>query len=144
MAEDGELRVVTMGRSGRRHLAERSASRALCGRRGAMKDAGDGEAGLSCRICEGAVQQRGRKGRKTAIAFHAFRHTCASLLFAEGRNVKQVSEWLGHTDPAFTLRSTSTYWTTVSAPDSNYPPPAKTRMAALAWRQIRQVNVVLT
>lgn len=42
--------------------------------------------------------------KKTAIAFHAFRHTCASLLFAGERNVKQVSEWLGHTDPGFTLR----------------------------------------
>lgn len=35
---------------------------------------------------------------------HTFRHTCASLLFAEGRNVKQVQEWLGHHDPAFTLK----------------------------------------
>jgi integrase len=39
------------------------------------------------------------------VTFHSFRHTCASLLFEEGRNVKQVSEWLGHADPAFTLRT---------------------------------------
>lgn len=38
-------------------------------------------------------------------SFHTFRHTCASLLFNEGRNVKQVAEWLGHADPAFTLRT---------------------------------------
>jgi integrase len=38
------------------------------------------------------------------VTFHTFRHTCASLLFAERRNVKQVQEWLGHADPAFTLR----------------------------------------
>src|SRR5829696_4363065 len=38
-------------------------------------------------------------------AFHTFRHTCASLLFEAGRDVKQVSAWLGHTDPAFTLRT---------------------------------------
>lgn len=37
--------------------------------------------------------------------FHTLRHTCASLLFAEGRNVKQVQEWLGHADPGFTLRT---------------------------------------
>ena len=37
--------------------------------------------------------------------FHSFRHTCASLLFEEGRNVKQVAEWLGHADPGFTLRT---------------------------------------
>ncbi len=36
---------------------------------------------------------------------HSFRHTCASLLFAAGRDVKQVQEWLGHADPAFTLRT---------------------------------------
>ena len=36
---------------------------------------------------------------------HTFRHTCASLLFAEGKNVKQVQEWLGHADPGFTLRT---------------------------------------
>lgn len=35
--------------------------------------------------------------------FHAFRHTCASLLFAEGRNAVQVQRWLGHHSPAFTL-----------------------------------------
>ena len=36
---------------------------------------------------------------------HVFRHTCASLLFAEGKSPKQVQMWLGHTDPAFTLRT---------------------------------------
>ena len=39
------------------------------------------------------------------VSFHAFRHTCASLLFEEGRNIRQVAEWLGHADPAFTLRT---------------------------------------
>ena len=39
------------------------------------------------------------------VTFHSFRHTCASLLFDVGKNVKQVSEWLGHADPAFTLRT---------------------------------------
>jgi integrase len=37
------------------------------------------------------------------IGFHTFRHTCASLLFASGRNVKQVQQWLGHHSPGFTL-----------------------------------------
>lgn len=40
-----------------------------------------------------------------AVSFHTFRHTCASLLFEQGRNVKQVQEWLGHSDPGFTLRT---------------------------------------
>ena len=39
------------------------------------------------------------------VTFHTFRHTCASLLFEAGKDVKQVSEWLGHADPAFTLRT---------------------------------------
>jgi integrase len=39
------------------------------------------------------------------VSFHTFRHTCASLLFDEGKNVKQVQEWLGHADPGFTLRT---------------------------------------
>ena len=39
------------------------------------------------------------------VTFHTFRHTCASLLFEAGRDVKQVQEWLGHTDPGFTLRT---------------------------------------
>lgn len=39
------------------------------------------------------------------VSFHTFRHTCASLLFDQGRNVKQVAAWLGHTDPSFTLRT---------------------------------------
>jgi integrase len=37
------------------------------------------------------------------VGFHAFRHTCATLLFADGRNVKQVQRWLGHHSAAFTL-----------------------------------------
>jgi integrase len=37
--------------------------------------------------------------------FHTLRHTCATRLFAEGRTVRQVQRWLGHSDPAFTLRT---------------------------------------
>ncbi len=39
------------------------------------------------------------------VSFHTFRHTCASLLFAGGKNVKQVQVWLGHSDPGFTVRT---------------------------------------
>lgn len=35
--------------------------------------------------------------------FHTFRHTVASRLFAEGRNVVAVQRWLGHHSPSFTL-----------------------------------------
>ena len=37
------------------------------------------------------------------VGFHTFRHTCATLLFSEGRNVKQVQRWLGHHKASFTL-----------------------------------------
>jgi integrase len=100
---DVELREVVM-RSGRRHLAPLSGALTLCGRRGALQPSADDHSGPSCAICEMAAEGLSRKGRKAAIAFHTFRHTCASLLFAEGRNVKQVAKWLGHADPAFTLR----------------------------------------
>lgn len=36
-------------------------------------------------------------------AFHSFRHACASMLIADGRNIVQVSRWLGHHSPSFTL-----------------------------------------
>jgi len=39
------------------------------------------------------------------VGFHTFRHTCASLLFAGGKDVKVVQTWLGHADPGFTLRT---------------------------------------
>ena len=52
------------------------------------------------------VEVDGKKKVRSAVSFHTFRHTCASLLFEAGRNVKQVQAWLGHADPGFTL---STY-----------------------------------
>ncbi len=56
-----------------------------------------------------AAASCGRPAQRAALeplGFHVFRHTCASLLFDAGRNLKQIQEWLGHHDPAFTL---STY-----------------------------------
>jgi integrase len=39
------------------------------------------------------------------VHFHTFRHTCASMLFESGKNIRQVATWLGHTDPGFTLQT---------------------------------------
>ena len=47
----------------------------------------------------------GKPRTRSTVTYHVFRHTCASLLFEEGRNVKQVADWLGHADPGFTLRT---------------------------------------
>ncbi len=41
------------------------------------------------------------KGR----AFHAFRHYAASVQHHHGKSARQVCDWLGHHDPAFTLRT---------------------------------------
>jgi integrase len=35
--------------------------------------------------------------------FHTFRHTVASRLFEQGRNVVKIQRWLGHHSPSFTL-----------------------------------------
>ena len=32
------------------------------------------------------------------IRFHDLRHTCASLLLANGISMKQIQDWLGHSD----------------------------------------------
>jgi integrase len=37
------------------------------------------------------------------MGWHTLRHTCASMLFAAGRNAVQVQRWLGHHSPGFTL-----------------------------------------
>jgi integrase len=51
------------------------------------------------------VVVNGKQKVRSAVSFHTFRHTCASLLFETGRNVKQVQAWLGHADPGFTLKT---------------------------------------
>ena len=57
---------------------------------------------LRVRVLRPAAERAGL----APLGFHVFRHTCASLLFDAGRNIKQIQEWLGHHDPGFTL---STY-----------------------------------
>lgn len=32
------------------------------------------------------------------IRFHDLRHSCASLLLSNGVSIKQIQEWLGHSD----------------------------------------------
>jgi integrase len=56
---------------------------------------------LRTRVLRPVVQALGLEW----VGFHTFRHTCASLLFEGGKDVKQVQTWLGHADPAFTLRT---------------------------------------
>jgi integrase len=60
------------------------------------------------------------------VGFHTFRHTCATLLFAEGWNPKQVQKWLGHHSAAFTV---DTY---VHLLDEDLPEPPLFAAAAAA------------
>ena len=41
------------------------------------------------------------------IRFHDLRHSCASLLYANGVSLKEIQEWLGHSD----IRTTSNIYT---------------------------------
>ncbi len=54
---------------------------------------------LAMRVLAPACQAAGVEW----AGFHTFRHTVASRLFAEGRNVVQVQRWLGHHSASFTL-----------------------------------------
>ena len=39
-----------------------------------------------------------QKGIFSHSTFHDLRHSCASLLIANGVSMKEVQEWLGHSD----------------------------------------------
>ena len=39
------------------------------------------------------------------IRLHDARHTCATLMHLEGVSIATIAAWLGHADPAFTLRT---------------------------------------
>lgn len=50
-----------------------------------------------------------KRGRKRVVTdrkagLHALRHYCASVMLADGVNIKELAEYLGHHDPGFTLR----------------------------------------
>jgi integrase len=54
---------------------------------------------LAARVMAPACEEAGVEW----AGFHTFRHTVASRLFDEGRNIVQVQRWLGHHSPSFTL-----------------------------------------
>lgn len=57
----------------------------------------------SPRVETGAA--RGRiEDPKRADGFHALRHFYASTLLDSGESIRAVADYLGHPDPAFTLR----------------------------------------
>jgi integrase len=51
-----------------------------------------------------ALRAAGVAEPKRADGFHALRHFYASVLLDAGENIRALAEYLGHADPAFTLR----------------------------------------
>jgi len=51
--------------------------------------------------------KRGRKryANNPQDGMHALRHYYASVLLADGVSVRELAEYLGHSDPGFTLRT---------------------------------------
>ena len=47
---------------------------------------------------------RYKGGSNHGIGMHTLRHYYASVTLADGVNIKELAEYLGHHDPAFTLR----------------------------------------
>ena len=44
-----------------------------------------------------------KKHNLKKIRFHDLRHSCASVLLAQGVPMKQIQEWLGHSDMSTTM-----------------------------------------
>jgi len=65
--------------------------------------AGNGSPLSQSNLYRDALKLPREEASLTWVGFHTFRHTCASMLFAQGRNAVQVQRWLGHHSPAFTL-----------------------------------------
>ncbi|MCX5158146.1 site-specific integrase [Streptomyces sp. NBC_00264] len=70
------------------------------------------EAGVISQPVVERVQGKGKKPwRRTTWnmpredGFHVLRHTFASVVLFEGETIGQLAEWLGHSDPAFTMRT---------------------------------------
>ena len=40
-----------------------------------------------------------------SIRLHDARHTCGTLMHMQGVPIAVISQWLGHADPAFTMRT---------------------------------------
>ena len=56
-------------------------------------------------VWQGAFRAAGVEYRSRADGMHALRHFYASALLAQGVSIKELAEYLGHSDPGFTLRT---------------------------------------
>lgn len=53
----------------------------------------------------GAFRKAGIEYRRRADGMHALRHFYASTLLARAVSIKELADYLGHSDPGFTLRT---------------------------------------
>jgi integrase len=60
--------------------------------------------GVISRVNARLAEQNGATLIPTAIRFHDLRHTVASILLSSGHSLRAVSQRLGHSNPAMTLR----------------------------------------
>ena len=109
-----------------------------------MFPAGNGAALSQSNLYRDALKAPREEANLAWVGFHTFRHTCASMLFAEGRNAVQVQRWLGHHSPAFTLsvyvhlldgdlgEPLSLPGPAVEAPDGKPPEKSSSRVEAAA------------
>ena len=116
-------------RFGRRSIPlTESMTRSLRERRKGAAEAGDGaliwptsngtpynRSNLHTRVIKPAARAAGVPW----AGWHSLRHTCATLLFRNGANAKQVQVWLGHHSPAFTL-ATYVHLLPDDAPDPSF------------------------
>ena len=56
-----------------------------------------------------------KKHKLKKIRFHDLRHSCASLLLANGVSMKEIQEWLGHSNFNLTLNVYSHQFQTAQA-----------------------------
>src|SRR6478609_7960513 len=102
------------------------AARATLARsRGTSRLSGQSTTGSQSNLRRDGLSAAREEADLTWVGFHTFRHTCATMLFAQGRNAVQVQRWLGHHSPAFTL---ATY---VHLLDGDLGGPLKPHAAAL-------------
>jgi len=55
-------------------------------------------------VWQAAFRNVGLEYRPRVDGMHALRHLFASMLLADGCSITELAEYLGHTDPGFTLR----------------------------------------
>lgn len=53
---------------------------------------------ISCHYLSSAFPKLLEKNGLRKIRFHDLRHSCASLMMSNGISMKQIQEWLGHSD----------------------------------------------